>query len=171
MKLCNRQHDRFCRRGHVIKVDLLPVKWQSARHLDMARLVPREETRIFICFWNFKKVVWKLLLYVTLSPERRGRRPQCHSSNHTVPTSTNSSPCFVFIDWTCFLKPLVILVFMSSCGCLYRTQQSLSAVNLIELVTCRFSSWWYSKEIISLFEQSGCKLSSSLLLKRQQCVA
>lgn len=27
----------------MIKVDLLPVKWQSARHLDMARLVPREE--------------------------------------------------------------------------------------------------------------------------------
>lgn len=57
----------------MIKVDLLPVKWQSARHLDMARLAPREEMgHIFICFWNFKKAVWKLLLYVRLSPERDG---------------------------------------------------------------------------------------------------
>lgn len=59
----------------MIKVDLLPVKWQSARHLDMARLVPREEMpracmHIFIFIWNFKKVVWKLLLYVMLSPAR-----------------------------------------------------------------------------------------------------
>lgn len=59
----------------MIKVDLLPVKWQSARHLDTARLVPREEMpracmHIFIFIWNFKKVVWKLLLYVMLSPSR-----------------------------------------------------------------------------------------------------
>lgn len=54
----------------MIKVDLLPVKWQSARHLDTARLVPREEMHIFIFIWNFKKVVWKLLLYVMLSPAR-----------------------------------------------------------------------------------------------------
>lgn len=43
MKLRNRQRDRFSPGVHVIKVDLLPVKWQSARHLDTARLVPREE--------------------------------------------------------------------------------------------------------------------------------
>lgn len=55
----------------MIKVDLLPVKWQSARHLDMTRLAPREETpcaRMHIFIWNFKKVVWRLLLYVMLSP-------------------------------------------------------------------------------------------------------
>ena len=59
----------------MIKVDLLPVKWQSARHLDTARLVPREETQrvhihIFIFIWNFKKMVWKSLLYVMLSLAR-----------------------------------------------------------------------------------------------------
>lgn len=54
----------------MIKVDLLPVKWQSARHLDMARLAPREKTpcarkHIFIFIWNFKKVV-RSFLYVML---------------------------------------------------------------------------------------------------------
>lgn len=44
MKRRNRQRDRFGPGARVIKVDLLPVKWQSARHLDTARLVPREET-------------------------------------------------------------------------------------------------------------------------------
>lgn len=94
MKLCNRQHDRFRLRGHVIKVDLLPVKWQSARHLDMARLVPREEMgHIFICFWNFKKAAWKLLLYVMPSPERGGRHPQfppgfAPTSQPTLPVSS-----------------------------------------------------------------------------------
>lgn len=71
MKRRNRQRDRFGPGARVIKVDLLPVKWQSARHLDTARLVPREETcaRFFssplslslsvslFFIWNFKKVV------------------------------------------------------------------------------------------------------------------
>lgn len=68
MKRRNRQRDRFGPGARVIKVDLLPVKWQSARHLDTARLVPREKTcaRAFFLLslsltlffiWNFKEVV------------------------------------------------------------------------------------------------------------------
>lgn len=102
MKQRNRQRDRFSPRGHVIKVDLLPVKWQSARHLDTARLVPREETprarmHIFIFIWNFKKVAWKLLLYVMLSPRETSKTPSpLAAHNPPVPPSLTSFFFFFF---------------------------------------------------------------------------
>ena len=51
---------------------------------------------IFIFIWNFKNWVWKLLLYVILSPERQGRLPTPPQHTCTKPLFLPSSPFFLF---------------------------------------------------------------------------